>query len=52
VTGEVKRRTDIVGILARETAITRLIGTILHEQRDARALQPAQTRGHQTCRPR
>ena len=39
--GEIKRRTDIVGIFPNEAAITRLIGAILLEQSDEWAIQRA-----------
>ena len=39
--GEIKRRTNVVGIFSNEDAITRLIGAILVEQNDEWAVQRA-----------
>lgn len=39
VNGEIKRRTEVVGIFPNEDAITRVIGAILLEQNDEWAVQ-------------
>ena len=39
VNGEVKRRSDVAGILPNEAAVVRLVGAILLEQNDEWAIQ-------------
>ncbi|WP_237907539.1 IS256 family transposase [Azospirillum brasilense] len=49
--GEIKRRTEIVGIFPNEAAITRLIGAILLEQNDEWAVQRARYMTLETIAP-
>ncbi len=49
--GGIKRRTDVVGIFANEEAIIRLVGAILLEQTDERAVQPARYMTLETIAP-
>lgn len=49
--GEIKRRTDVVGIFRNEAAITRLVGAILLEQSDEWAVQRARYMTLKTIAP-
>jgi putative transposase len=51
VNGEVKRRTDVVGIFPNEDAITRLVGAILLQQNDEWAVQRARYLTLETMAP-
>ena len=42
--GEIKRRSEVVGIFSNETAITRLVGSIILEQNDEWAVQRSRFR--------
>ena len=49
--GEIKRRSEVVGIFPNETAVTRLIGALLLEQNDEWAVQRARYMTLETIAP-
>ena len=49
--GEIKRHSDVVGILPNEAAVTRLIGMLLLEQNDEWSVQRARYMSFETIAP-
>ena len=49
--GEIKRRSEVVGIFPNEAAVTRLIGALLLEQNDEWAVQRARDMSLETIAP-